>query len=187
MVGAIGKTVKGGVGEDGVGEESHPLRNVAVAGNDEAGTAVAFDDEGVEVFRLLLVEPLETEVIDDKQVGGEVAAEDDLEAVVGAGLSQLPEQEVGATEEDGVSCTGAAAPSAWARKVLPTPTGPIKRTCSFFCRNWSETPLPRPPHSSLPGALECPGASHQLDDLVNYQDHGPMYGRQSSFSTRPNS
>ena len=34
---------------------------------------MAFDDQGVEVFRLLLVEPLETEVIDDKQVGSEVA------------------------------------------------------------------------------------------------------------------
>ena len=68
LVGAVGETVEGGVGEDGVGEEPYPLGNVAIRSDDEAGAAVALDDEGVEVFRLLLVEPLETEVIDDKQV-----------------------------------------------------------------------------------------------------------------------
>ena len=58
-----------------------------MVGGVEVGTAVAFDDEGVEVFRLLLVEPLETEVIDDEQVGSKVAAKDRLKAVVGAGLT----------------------------------------------------------------------------------------------------
>ena len=105
-MGAIGKTVEGGVGEDGVGEESHPLGNVAVAGDDEAGLAVAFDDEGVEVFRLLLVEPLETEVIDDKQVGSEVAAKDRLGAVVGARLAEFAEEQVAAPEKDLVAGTG---------------------------------------------------------------------------------
>ena len=88
LVGTIGKTVEGGVGEDGVGEESHPLAHVAVRSDDEAGPAVAFDDEGVEVFGLLLAEPLEPEVIDDKQVGSEVAAKDRLEAMVGPRLAE---------------------------------------------------------------------------------------------------
>ena len=46
LVGTVGKAVEGRVGEDGVGEESGPFGNAAVAGDREAGSAVALDDEG---------------------------------------------------------------------------------------------------------------------------------------------
>ena len=42
---SVGEAVEGGIGEDGVGEEPDPLRNVAVAGADEAGTAPTAEDE----------------------------------------------------------------------------------------------------------------------------------------------
>ncbi|MEZ4480481.1 MAG: hypothetical protein R3B97_04900 [Dehalococcoidia bacterium] len=70
-MGTVGKAVEGGVREDGVGEEANPFAHVAVAGDDEAGVTVTLDDERVEVLGLLLGEPVEAEVIDDKQVGGE--------------------------------------------------------------------------------------------------------------------
>lgn len=48
--------------------------DVTVAGNDEAGVAVTLGDEGVKVFGLLLVEPVETEVVHDQEVRREIAA-----------------------------------------------------------------------------------------------------------------
>lgn len=40
---------------------------------------------------------MQGEVIDDEQVRGEIASEDLLEAVVGTGLAQLAQEDVGAT------------------------------------------------------------------------------------------
>ena len=82
-MGTVGKTVEGGVGEDGVGEKADPLGDVTVAGDDEAGVAVTLDDAGVKVFGLLLVEPMKAEVVDDQQIWGEIVAEDRFETVVG--------------------------------------------------------------------------------------------------------
>ena len=48
---------------------------------------MALDDERVEVLGLLLGEAMQSKVIDDEKVGGEIATEDLFEAVVGAGLS----------------------------------------------------------------------------------------------------
>lgn len=101
----VGEPGEGRVGEDGIGEEPHPLRDIAVAGDDETGVPVALDDQRVEVFSLLLGEPVQTKVIDEQQVRGEIAAEDRFEAVVRAGLAELAEQEVSAPEEDGMVCT----------------------------------------------------------------------------------
>jgi hypothetical protein len=105
-MGTVGEAVESGVGEDGVGEEADPFGNVTVAGDDEAGVAVTLDDEGVEVFRLLLVEPVETEVVHDQQVWREIATESGLEAVVGTGLAEFAEEMVGPPEKDGVAGAG---------------------------------------------------------------------------------
>ncbi|MEZ4479674.1 MAG: hypothetical protein R3B97_00775 [Dehalococcoidia bacterium] len=61
------------------------------------------DDERVEVLGLLLGEPVEAEVIDDKQVGGEVLTEGGFEAVVGTGLAEFAEEVIGPPEEDVVA------------------------------------------------------------------------------------
>lgn len=60
---AVCQAVEGTVREDGVGEETNPFAYVAVAGDDEAGTTVALDDERVEVFGFLLAEAMEAEVV----------------------------------------------------------------------------------------------------------------------------
>ncbi len=105
-MGAVGEPVEGRVGEDRIGEESYPFAHVAVARDDEGRAAVAFDDQRIEVFGLLLGEAVQGEVIDDQQVGGKVAAEGFLEAVVGARLAELAEQDVGPAEEDRVAGPG---------------------------------------------------------------------------------
>ncbi len=67
---------------------------------------MALEDERVEVFRLLLGEPVEPEVVEDEELRDKVAAEGGLEAVGGAGLSQFAQEGIGATEEDGVRGVG---------------------------------------------------------------------------------
>ncbi len=53
--------------------------------------------------RLLRAEPVEPEVVEDEQVGGEEASEDLLGRVVDAGLRHLAEVVVGRGEADGAS------------------------------------------------------------------------------------
>lgn len=81
LVSAVGEPVEGAVGEDGVSEETDPLGDVAVAGDDEAGVAVTLDDEGVKVFGLLLGEPVQTKVIDEEQVWGRAAISSSTSAI----------------------------------------------------------------------------------------------------------
>src|SRR5712692_11308794 len=61
--------------------------------------AVTSDDQLVQVGALLCVQASQAKVIQDQQVGGQVAAEDLLKGVVGACLAQLSEQLVGAHEQ----------------------------------------------------------------------------------------
>ena len=70
LVAGVGQAVEGTVAEDGIVEETEPLVDGSVAGDDEAGRPVAIEDELVEVRRLLWGEPVQTEVIEDEQVGG---------------------------------------------------------------------------------------------------------------------
>jgi len=102
-VSTTGKTVEGRVGEDGIGEEAHPPGNVAVAGDDETGATVAFDDERIEVFGLVLGEAMEAAIVHDEEVGREVTAEDRLEAMVGEALAELVQEQIAAPEEDRVA------------------------------------------------------------------------------------
>lgn len=106
LVGPVGEPIEGGVGQDRVGEEADPFAHVTVGRYKEAGVAMAFDDQRVEVFGLLLGEPMETEVVDQKQVRCEVAAEDCFEAMVGTGLAEFAQEMVGATEEHRVTGAG---------------------------------------------------------------------------------
>lgn len=53
------------VAEDRVVEQAEPLLDPAVGGDHEAGRWVAGDDQLVEVDLLLLVEPVQVEVVED--------------------------------------------------------------------------------------------------------------------------
>jgi hypothetical protein len=55
----MGESVESGVAEDRILEQPQPLVYPAVAGEQEAGVAMAFDDELVEVAALLSGEAME--------------------------------------------------------------------------------------------------------------------------------
>ena len=91
LVAGVGEPVECAVAEDRVVEEAEPLLDGAVRGDDEARAAVAPDNQLVEVDRLLCAEPVQPEVVEDQQVGGEEAAEGLLGGVVDPCLRQLAE------------------------------------------------------------------------------------------------
>ena len=64
---------------------------------------MTLDDQGVEVLGLLLVEAVDTKVIEDKQVRRQVAAKLRVVAVVGARLVELTQKQVGTAEEHAVT------------------------------------------------------------------------------------
>ena len=82
---------------------------------------MALDDEGVEVLGLLLGQAVEPEVVQHEQVGGEVAAEGGFEAVVGARLAELVQEEVGAAEEDRVGGAGGGGTERLQAATVPLP------------------------------------------------------------------
>ena len=63
LVAGVGEPVKCAVSQDGVVEESEPLVDSPVGGDDEAGGAMPADDQFVEVYVLLLDHAVETEVV----------------------------------------------------------------------------------------------------------------------------
>ena len=69
LVAGVGEAVECAVAEDGVVEESEPLVDGVVGGDDEAGSAVLVEDEVVEVGGLLWGEAVEAEVVEDEEVG----------------------------------------------------------------------------------------------------------------------
>jgi len=98
LVGVVGEAVEGALGEKGVVEEGDPFVDVSVAGDDGAGAFVAFEDEFVEVAALLGGEGLESEVVDDEELGCGVGPERFFGGVVGAAALQVFEEVVGACE-----------------------------------------------------------------------------------------
>ena len=100
LVRVVGEAVEGALGEDRVGEERDPLLDVPVAGDDGRGPAVALDDDLVEVRGLPLVESADAEVVDDEEVRGDEAPHDLVGGVVGTGLVDGLEHDVGADRQD---------------------------------------------------------------------------------------
>ena len=64
---------------------------------------MAVEDEFVQIRRLLWREPVEAQVIEDEQVGGEEGPEGAVDGVVHSGLCHGLEEVVGVAEADGVS------------------------------------------------------------------------------------
>ena len=75
LVAGVGQAVERAVAEDGVVEEAQPFVHGQVAGDDEAGRPMAIEDQFVEIGGLLWGEPVQTEVVEDEQVGGEEGPE----------------------------------------------------------------------------------------------------------------
>ena len=103
LVAGVGQPVQGAVAQDGVVEEAQPFLHGPVAGDDKAGDPVAVEDEFVEVCRLLGGEPVESQIVQDKQVRGQEGPEGSVHRVVDSGLAHGPEEVVRVDEADGVS------------------------------------------------------------------------------------
>jgi hypothetical protein len=106
----VGEPVERTLGNDRIVKERDPLFDRAVGGHDGRGTPVSFDDDLVEIAGLLRVEPAESEVIDDEEVGRQQAAEEPLGRVIGTGLMDLLQQIITAKEEDAVPGTTGTVP-----------------------------------------------------------------------------
>ena len=70
LVAGVGQAIQSAVAQDGVIEEAQPFVHGPVAGDDEAGRPMPVEDEFVEVGGLLGGQAMETQVIEDEQVGG---------------------------------------------------------------------------------------------------------------------
>ena len=103
LVAGVGQPVEGAAREDRVVEQAEPLFDIAVGRNHEAGCTVTGDGQFVEVDRLLVVEPVQAEVVEDQEIGREEAAEGLVDGAVDAGLGHIAEAAVGGCEADRVS------------------------------------------------------------------------------------
>ena len=63
LVAGVGQAVKSAVAEDAIFEEAEPFVDGPVAGDDEAGRAVAVENEFVESGELLSGEPVQAQFI----------------------------------------------------------------------------------------------------------------------------
>lgn len=99
LIGIVCEPVDGALGEHGVLEQRDPFVNGAIAGEDGRGSAVAFQDDFVEVTGLLVIEAAQRKIVNDQQIGGEKPAKDLVGGVIGPGLMKLMQEPVGAQEQ----------------------------------------------------------------------------------------
>lgn len=76
LVAGVGQAVQGAVPqgavpEDGIIEEAEPFFDGPIAADDETGSPVSVEDEVIQVRRLLSGETVQSEVVEDEQVGGD--------------------------------------------------------------------------------------------------------------------
>ncbi len=138
LVAGVGQPVQGAIAQDGVVEETQPFVHGTIAGDDEAGHTVPVEYELVEIGGLLGGEPVQSQVVEDEQIGCQKGPESALQRIVHSGLSHCPEVVVGVSEADGVAGTDGGVAQGLARKLLPTPAGPTSRTCSRLVRNFRQ-------------------------------------------------
>ena len=79
----MGESIKCTVGEDRVVEERNPFLDVAIAGDDGRASTMAFEDQFVEIARLLTVESAKPKVIDDQNIRGQQLAPNLLGGEIG--------------------------------------------------------------------------------------------------------
>ena len=96
LVGIVGEAVDRTVRQDRIVEERDPLIDGPIRGESRGRTAVPFEDDFVEVMGLRSVEPAESEVVNDQDLGREEPAEDFVGRVIGARLPEVLGKMVGA-------------------------------------------------------------------------------------------
>jgi hypothetical protein len=90
LVCGICQPVQCGVAADRVVEEAEPFVDAAIAGKGEATATVALDDQLVEILALLSGQSAKPEVIQDKKIRCQEAAERFLEGMVDARPRRAP-------------------------------------------------------------------------------------------------
>lgn len=96
MVGIVGEAVDRTLRQDRIVEERGPLIDGPIRGEDRGRTAVPFEDDFVEVMGLRSVEPAESEVVNDQDLGREDQPEDLVGRVIGTRLPEVLGKMVGA-------------------------------------------------------------------------------------------
>ena len=99
----VGQAVRSAVAQDGIVEQAEPLVHGPVAGDDETGWPMTVEDEFVEVGGLLGGEPVQSEGVEDEQIGGQEGPRGAICRVVHPGLGHGLEEVVGVAEAHGVS------------------------------------------------------------------------------------
>ena len=94
VVGRVDQAVQGAFREDGIGEEGVPVLRAAVGRDDAGGPSGALVDELIEVLSLSLGELLDSEVIQDQEIGLDVKAEPLLPGSVGPSSAQVAQEAV---------------------------------------------------------------------------------------------
>jgi len=97
----VSQPIENGVGHDGIGEESWPVGHGSVGSEDDAFGTEASVDDGIEALSGLLIDGLEAEVIDDKQIDFEQAADEDVQTVLEVCRSKLGKELMEAVESNG--------------------------------------------------------------------------------------
>ena len=99
-VSTMGQSVQACRSEQRLLEKVRPLCEVAVAGEEDAAALVALADDVVEVLGGGRAQGLEPEVVEDEEVGTEVALQTSFEGAIGPSPIEVGQHLVGVEKED---------------------------------------------------------------------------------------
>ena len=105
---------------------------------------------------------LEAQVIQGQQFRGEKRPDGPFHGVVHSGLAHGLEEVVGVVEAHGVTVRNGSVSQGWARKVLPTPAVPTRKTCSYLQRNSRKTTASRSLRSRVMVADQTKSPNRQV-------------------------
>jgi hypothetical protein len=101
-MGTMAKAIESALPEHGFVEDGHPFFDAAIRREDCGTAGVSLDQQIIEIRRRLAGEFAECEVIDDKQIRADKAAQLAIEGVVGARARQSFEKKVRFDEQNAV-------------------------------------------------------------------------------------
>ena len=121
---------------------------------------MAVDDQLVEVCRLLGGEPVESQIVQDKQVRGQEGPEGSVHRVVDSGLAHGPEEVVRVDEADGVSRAYGGEAQGLGYEALAHPGGSHQQAG----QSPAEMLLYLDPAADVAGLPECTGYQSAAPD-----------------------
>jgi len=136
MLGALSESLGDDLRVEGVGEDLGPVLERAI-GRDasRSSVVVALGDDLEGELGLGGVHGEDREVVDDEQVGADVATQGAVEGAVDLGAMQVAEHALGGDDDDASGSLTRLYATARARKVLPVPGTPMKSGLTPVSRN----------------------------------------------------